>query len=135
MEEEKISFENSNRMRSRRWAVDQTLHVMAETQHQLNPALNIYDEIMKRERSHLNKAVFDMAEKNGISVYDICMQYMPKYGEPQIKYGENGVTYDQDMRLVPIPLELEKGPGYWKGKYYRLKEKLQELIDNKEDNV
>lgn len=133
MEDGTISFENSKRMRSRRWAVDQTLHVMAETQHQLNPAENIYDEIIKRERSHVNKAIFDMAEKNGVSVYDICLQYMPEYSEPKIKHDENGVTFDQDMRLVPMPLELEKGPGYWKSKYYRLKEHLQELIDNKED--
>jgi len=43
------------------------------------------------------------------------------------------VTYEQDIRLVPMPFEPDKGPDYWKDKYRRLKERMQELINDKED--
>ena len=54
--------------------------------------------------------------------------------EPQFSHTDDGtVTYEQDMRLVPMPFEPDKGPDYWKEKYCRLKERMQELIDDRED--
>ncbi len=40
---------------------------------------------------------------------------------------------DVDIRLVPIPFEPDKGPDYWKDKYRRLKERMQEMINDKEE--
>lgn len=129
-----ISFENSKRMRERRLKVDGLVEQAAcERQALVGAQHNLINEIVKQERSHLNKQVYDLAERQGVSVYDICLQYMPEYGEPKFDLGGTDVSMTQGVRLVPMPLELEKGGGYWKDKYYRLKEHLQELIDNKED--
>ena len=129
-----ISFENKKRMEARRVKVDETLQQRAEmlTLHAANEQL--ISEIMREQRSHLNKQVYELAERQGVSIYDICLQYMPQVSEPQFSHANDGtVTYEQDIRLVPIPFEPDKGPDYWKDKYRRLKERMQELINDKED--
>ena len=93
----------------------------------------MFAEIEEQNRRSLNKVLYDFAERTGRNLYDICLQYMPEYSEAQIRHEADMVYFDQDVRLVHMPMELEEGPGYWKSKYYRLKEHLQELIDNKED--
>ena len=129
-----ISFENSRRMRKRRLKVDEIVSQSAyERQAAIGAGYDMISEIVKQQRSHLNQQVFDLAERQHVSVYDICLKYMPEYGEPKIDLGGDSVNMTQEVRLVPMPLELEKGGGYWKDKYYRLKEHLQELIDDKED--
>ena len=129
-----ISFENMKRMEARRAKVDETLQQRAEmlTLHAANEQL--ISEIMRQQRSHLNKQVYELAERQGVSIYDICLQYMPQMSEPQFSHGDDGtVTYEQDIRLVPMPFEPDKGPDYWQNKYCRLKERMQELINDKED--
>jgi len=129
-----ISFENMKRMEARRAKVDETLLQSAEmlTMHAANEQL--ISEIMRQQRSHLNKQVYELAERQGVSIYDICLQYMPQMSEPQFSHGDDGtVTYEQDIRLVPMPFEPDKGPDYWQNKYCRLKERMQELINDKED--
>ena len=129
-----ISFENMKRMEARRAKVDKTLLQRAEmlTLHATDEQL--ISEIMRQQRSHLNKQVYDLAERQGVSIYDICLQYMPQMSEPQFSHTDDGtVTYEQDLRLVPMPFEPDKGPDYWKEKYRRLKERMQELINDKEE--
>jgi len=59
---------------------------------------------------------------------------MPRMPEPQIRHTNYGTfSYEQEIRLVPMPFEPDKGPDYWKEKYLRLKERMQELINDKED--
>lgn len=59
---------------------------------------------------------------------------MPVESEFRTERDPNEIyTISSEIRLVPIEFEFEQGPGYWKGKYFRLKQKLQELIDNRED--
>jgi len=129
-----ISFENKKRMEARRVKVDETLLQAAEMQQMTNHTDQLISEIMRQQRSHLNKQVYELAERQGVSIYDICLQYMPQMSEPQFSHaGDGTVTYEQDMRLVPMPFEPDKGPDYWKDKYCRLKERMQELIDDKED--
>lgn len=92
---------------------------------------------MKKTIETVNKKVFELAQEKGVSVYDICYHFVPKIEPP--KYNSVGegveerVEITQEVKLVPLEFEFEKGPGYWKGKYYRLKEKMKSLIDNKED--
>ena len=129
-----ISFENMKRMEARRVKVDETLLQAAEMQKMTNHTDRLFSEIMRQQRSPLNKQVYELAERQGVSIYDICLQYMPQMSEPQFSHTDDGtVTYEQDIRLVPMPFEPDKGPDYWKEKYRRLKERMQELINDKED--
>ena len=129
-----ISFENMKRMEARRAKVDRTLLQSAEIQQMAGHTDQLISEIMRQQRSHLNKQVYELAERQGVSIYDICLQYMPQMSEPQFSHANDStVTYEQDMRLVPIPFEPEKEPDYWKEKYRRLKERMQELINDKEE--
>lgn len=129
-----ISFENMKRMEARRAKVDETLLQRAEMLTLYAGTDQFLSEVMRQQRSHLNKQVYELAERQGVSIYDICLQYMPKMSEPQFSHTDDGtVTYEQDIRLVPMPFQPEKEPDYWKEKYRRLKERMQELINDKED--
>ena len=129
-----ISFEDMKRMEARRTKVEWTLLQAAGIQQMAGHTDQLISEIMRQQRSHLNKQVYELAERQGVNIYDICLQYMPQMSEPQFSHADDGtVTYEQDIRLVPIPFEPDKGPDYWKDKYRRLKERMQELINDKED--
>ena len=129
-----ISFENMKRMEARRAKVDETLLQAAEMQQMTGHTDQLISEIMRQQRSHLNKQVYDLAARKDVSIYDICLQYMPQMSEPQIRHTNYGTfSYEQEIRLVPMPFEPDKGPDYWKGKYLRLKNLLQELINDKEE--
>lgn len=129
-----ISFENMKRMKARRAKVDETLLQAAEMQQMTDQANQFISETMCQQRNHLNKLVYDLAERKGVSIYDICLQYMPKMSEPQISHPNYGTfSYEQEIRLVPMPFEPDKDSGYWKERYFRLKDRLQELINYKED--
>lgn len=127
-----ISFENMKRMEGRRVKVDEVLLQSAFRQAMHTGTDQLISEIMRQQRSHLNKQVYELAERQGVSIYDICLQYMPQMSEPQFSHADGTVTYEQDIRLVPMPFEPDKGPDYWKEKYCRLKERMQELINDKE---
>ena len=84
----------------------------------------------------VNKMVYEKADETGTSIFDICFSFLPDVNieYPTMKEWQDGITEIKTvMRLVPIKFEYEKGPGYWKGKYYKLKEKMQELLDSKEE--
>lgn len=131
-----ISFENMKRMEARRAKVDETLLQAAEMQQMADHTNQLISEVMRQQRSHLNKQVYDLAERKDVSIYDICLQYMPQMSEPQINHTNYGTfSYEQEIRLVPMPFEPDKGPDYWKEKYLRLKERMQELINDKEESV
>ncbi len=128
-----ISFENKKQMQKRRLKVDEILQQRAEMLTLHAATDQFLSEVMRQQRSHLNKQVYDLAERQGVSIYDICLLYMPELSEPRYSHTADGmVNFEQDIRLVPIPFE-DRGPGYWKSKYFRLKERMQELINDKED--
>lgn len=137
MEIGEISYENTRRMQQRCREVTAAIAEAAEHEALLKDVSvaqqNAMDEFFAEQRKHLNKEVYDFAERNGMTLWDVCMNYMPKYGEPVIVRKDDTITIDQGMELAPMPLDFERGPGYWKAKYFRLKEKLQQLIDEKED--
>lgn len=90
-------------------------------------------ESREMETEAINKLVFDAAKESGVSVYDICLHTYPdvEYSYPGVSQGE--VSVNAVVTLRPIVLNLGQGPGYWKKKYFQLKEKMQKLIDEKED--
>ena len=103
------------------------------------------DEILERsifesreqEIKAINKLVIETAEKMGCSVYDVCLTTFPevKYKYPYLEQSRTDVicTVDATVELVPTLLNLGQGPGYWKKKYYALKEKMQQIIDSKDE--
>lgn len=125
----KLSYENSKRL----------LGLSCHMQSAINDLIrNGYDKSIEKVTSDVNKAIFDLAEKRKCSIYDICFHFMPVESEFRTEIDKSDprsqrYTISSEIQLVPIEFEFEQGPGYWKGKYFRLKQKLQELIDNKED--
>lgn len=125
----KLSYENSKRL----------LGLSCHMHSAINDLImNGYDKSREKVTSDVNKAIFEMAEKRKCSIYDICFHFMPVESEFRTDIDNKNplnqrYTISSEIKLVPIEFEFEQGPGYWKGKYFRLKEKLQELIDNKED--
>lgn len=84
-------------------------------------------------REKINEAVIRNANLCKTTVYDICYTTSPKV-VPNINIDAASFdSYCYTIELEPIEFEFEKGGGYWKDKYYRLKKKLQELVDNKND--
>ena len=86
-----------------------------------------------------NKALYEEADKLGVSLWDYCFRVRPAVrikpvSWPISSYSFNQIkeTTDYEIVLEPLELEFEKGSGYWKGKYYALKRKMRELIDDKE---
>ena len=118
-----LSFENSRRI------LDQAAKINHKFEDLVyNRVFDSHKEAIRR----INDLLYETANKKGISLYDLCFRTYPEeITKPNFK--EPGkVTIDVTIQLIPIEFELEKGPGYWKGKYYNLKRKMQELIDSKE---
>lgn len=125
----KLSYENSKRL----------LGLSCHMHSAINDLImNGYDKSREKVTSDVNKAIYEMAEKQKCSIYDICFHFMPVESEFRTDIDNKNplnqrYTISSEIKLVPIEFEFEQGPGYWKGKYFRLKQRLQELIDNKED--
>lgn len=81
---------------------------------------NVWTGTLGQLTKTINKLVYETADKNGMSIYDLCFNTIPDFD------GEN-------ITLVPINYDLTHDGGYWKEKYFKLKKKMQEVIDNKED--
>lgn len=98
---------------------------------------DVGDEYGKQIREAVNDAVYENAKRLGLSVYDICFRTVPRihnkmdFDTSLLKEPKMSVEFT--VELDPVEFELEKGPGYWKNKYYRLKEKMQEIINDKND--
>ena len=85
----------------------------------------------------VNKLLYETAENMCMSLYDLCFHTVPEWGAPEIgtkEYEEmmEKMTFRQTLKLVPVEFDLTHDGGYWKEKYFALKEKMQELIDSKE---
>lgn len=132
---EKLSFENTKRL------LDRDLKV----QHMLNDmVMEGIRESDKILRSEVNKTLYDLAEKRGVSLWDLCFHVVPrvKTDTPTFadvtKYADvtnfqPSCTVKYGIVLEPLEFEFEKGPGYWKGKYYALKDKMRSVLDSKDD--
>lgn len=125
----KLSYENSKRL----------LGLSCRMQATINDLIRDgYDKSIEKVTSDVNKAIYEMAEKRKCSIYDICFHFVPVENELRMERDPKDplsqrYTMSSEIQLVPIEFEFEQGPGYWKGKYFRLKQKLQDLVDNKED--
>lgn len=122
-----MSYENTKRLMERKGKIDDTFEEIVSQG---------IRQSRKKANSEINKKIYEFAEKQGISLWDVCFNYVPRVNpvEPKIENIPNMQTFkiEYDITIEPLHLEFEQGPGYWKGKYYDLKRKMQELIDGKE---
>lgn len=125
----KYSYENSKRIIEQMRKIDKTITAMRDDV----PWGPSHEELVKA----MNKALFETAEKTGMSLYRLCFTTVPEfyYIDPVIDYTNMAVSSEisYGVKFTPVLFELEKGGGYWKDKYYRLKEKMQALVDDKND--
>ena len=97
-----------------------------------------FAESKKEMTSKCNKALYDLAEERGISLWDLCFSVVPRWNqiETDVDMSEPlNMTLNADYRLdlVPLEIDFEHGPGYWEMKYRQLKSKIEKLISEKED--
>lgn len=85
-------------------------------------------DIIEGEREQLvkaiNKCLYDNAEKLGVSIYELCFRTVPEFECDGLK---------ETITLAPVEFDLVHDGGYWKNKYYELRKKIQEVIDEKDD--
>ena len=68
----------------------------------------------------VNKCLYETAEQQGISLYHLCFHTIPT-----TEY--KGMTCS--VRLAPVEFDLTHDGGYWKQKYFELKNKIQDIIN------
>lgn len=91
-------------------------------------------ETERRAIRDVNKAVYEQAEKSGMSIWDICFHFIPEFDYSDFKIDNSDpriVRYISkgNVRLIPVEFELSKGPDYWEEKYRQLKSRMRELLD------
>lgn len=97
-----------------------------------------FAESKKEMTSKCNKALYDLAEKRGISLWDLCFSVVPRWNEVESDVDTSdplNITFNADYRLdlVPLEIDFEHGPDYWEVKYRQLKSKIEKLIREQED--
>lgn len=97
-----------------------------------------FAESKKEMTSKCNKALYNLAEERGISLWDLCFSVVPRWNPIESNVDTSdplNMTYNVDYRLdlVPLEIDFEHGPGYWEMKYRQLKSKIEKLINEQED--
>ena len=101
--------------------------------------LDGFVEDQKKITHEVNKALYEFAEKNGMNLYDLCYEFVPSVQPVDMRVSGMDVfrpqrTTECEIKLIPLKYEFSKDGGYWKKKYFALKEKMQALIDDKDDD-
>ena len=97
-----------------------------------------FAESKKEMTSKCNKALYDLAEERGISLWDLCFSVVPRWNQVESDVDMSdalNITFNADYRLdlVPLEIDFEHGPDYWELKYRQLKSKIEKLISEEED--
>lgn len=91
------------------------------------------DEMFKHNieqtRKAINKLLFETAEQLNVSLYHLCFHTIPEVGP--VEWDDDMKACQQTISLSPVEFDLTHDGGYWKEKYYDLKNKMRDLIDNK----
>jgi len=94
-----------------------------------------FAESEKEMTSKCNKALYDLAEKRGISLWNLCFSVVPRWNQVESDVDMSdplNITLNADYRLDLVPLEIdwEHGPSYWEKKYRDLKERVAGLLED-----
>lgn len=119
------SYINSRKILSRSCEIHRTHQELARRM--------ITDNVAESIR-RTNELLFKTAQEKGISLYELCFNTVPDYTiDPHFNPLDGVSELRQTIILRPAKLNLEQGGGYWKAKYFRLKDRLQEIVNNKDD--
>lgn len=87
---------------------------------------NSQEKTRQNINSQANKLAYELAEKNGLSLWDVCLRTIPTHTFEMKELGKIDIV----ITLDPIEFDFEHSPEYWEQKYNGLKKKLQELLEN-----
>ena len=93
MKKVEVRKEIAEAMMAREWEIKDIMQEMVHRQ--------MADSI-KTLHSKMNKQVYEMAEQQGVSIWDICFNYIPRLEYEQVM--EEGHKYSLVVKLVPCPL-------------------------------
>lgn len=93
MEGIQINKELAKAMLAREWEIKDIMQEMVHRQ---------VADSMKALHSKMNKQVYEMAERQGVSIWDICFNYIPRLEYEQVM--EEGHKFSLVVKLVPYPL-------------------------------
>lgn len=105
----------------------------AEVQRRISEILmEDHRKTQQQVTSEANKLAYDLAEKTGQSIWNICLTTLPDYSyDFKDSDGRPGLVCK--IKLLPIEFDFTHSPDYWEKKYYQLKNELQKLLDEKEE--
>lgn len=92
-----FDYEQTGKILARRVLIDQRLEEMMERH-----VAGTREELKKR----LNQHLYELAEKQGISLYDVCFNYFPDY---EYDFAPDGdiAKYKIKISLIPAKLSME----------------------------
>lgn len=101
----------------------------AEVQRRISEILmEDHRKTQQQVTSEANKLAYDLAEKTGQSIWNICLTTLPDYSyDFDDSDGRPGMVCK--IKLLPIEFDFTHSPDYWEKKYYKLKNELQKLLD------
>ena len=117
---------------------------MLELEERVNGVLKTYlqNHVDKQEAdliARANMTLYNLAQSRGISLWKLCFEVMPQWESQGAKLntmqqdaGETIFDIDYELRLVPIVIDWEHGPGYWEKKYRDLRERVAGLLKDTE---
>ena len=118
---------------------------MLETEENITAMIDYVSKRVSADRLELtkqaNKALYDMAEKSGKSLWTLCYEFAPNWKpvNTALQYAKDGqdvnMRMDWELELIPLRIDWQHGEGYWEKKYKDLKEQLQKLIEEKESGT
>ena len=89
-----------------------------------------HDKTLENIRREANKLAYELAEKQGVSLWDICLRSIPHHSW-DIEAVDGIPKMIAKIEIVPIEFDFEHSPDYWEKKYKELKRQLIELTLDK----
>ena len=119
------------KMRERAYAADDEVRAASEREAVKRAMRDDIDLIVREQNKKVNQLAVETADRMGITVWDLCAQYLPHYSVASISASANGCTWEQDITLVGTPPIIDDGVDY-ESKYRDLKERLEEILKDED---
>ena len=91
-----------------------------------------HEKTIQKVTSEANKLAYDLAERTGRSLWDICLTTIPdrSYDMEEI---DGKMQMVVKVKIEPIEFDFTHSPDYWEQKYHELRNKLIELTIPKDE--
>ena len=87
---------------------------------------------IQKVTSEANKLAYDLAERTGRSLWDICLTTIPDRSY-DIEEIDGKMQMVVKVKIEPIEFDFTHSPDYWERKYNELRNKLIELTITKDE--